>query len=402
MQFEYRAKKMSGEEKTGVLEARDRFDLAKILREEGYTVISCQPKKEKRAFSLLLLGWGGVSMPEKIVFSRNLGVMVSAGVPIVRALDILARQTKNEKFKKIILSIIFDIQKGKTLSESIANYPNVFSHIFVAMVRVGEESGQLSESLKSISEQFNKDYTLRKKIKGAMLYPAIVVTAMILIGILMMIFVVPTLISTFEELGVELPTSTKIVVGVSNFLVNNTFIFILFLIIVVFLFILALKTKIGKKIIETISLKMPIISSLVKKINAARTGRTMALLIGSGINVLDALEITKGAIQNSYYKIVIENAKNDIQKGTPISESFKKASNLYTVLFGEMMSVGEETGKLSQMLFSIADFYEDEVADATKNMASVIEPFLMIIIGIVVGFFAISMISPMYSMMSGI
>ena len=402
MEFEYFAKKITGEEKRGVMNANDKFDLSRMLKQDGYTLISCNRKLEDKKFNFSIPFLRKVSIVERIVFSRNFSIMISAGLPISKCLDILSRQTRNKKFSKILNSILEDVQKGNTLSDSMKKYPKIFPNIFTAMVRVGEESGRLSDSLKIMANQMDRDHSLVKKVRGAMIYPVIILTAMFIIGVVMMIYVVPTLISVFKELEAELPTSTKIIVFISDFLTESKFTALMILIGVSAFFIWFIRTKKGKRIMEIISLKTPIVSQLVKKINSARTSRTMASLISSGVNILEALDITKDVLQNSYYKEIIDKAKANIQKGDPISEAFKKATNLYAVLFGEMMAVGEETGKLPDMLYNIADFYDEEVSETTKNLATVIEPFLMIIIGVVVGFFAISMVTPMYTVMNNI
>lgn len=404
MIFTYYAKKISGEETKGEMEARDRFELARFLRQQGYTLVSFKEKKEKQKFNFVFGGLGlmRVSISDKMIFSRNLGVMISAGLPLTRALEILGRQTKNKKFKKILLALMEGVQKGTSLSEAMKNYSKVFSSLFIAMVRVGEESGKLSESLKLIAEQLERDYVLTRKIKGAMIYPTIIIIAMIVIGILMLIYVVPTLVSTFKELNVPLPMSTQIIIFISDFFISHlilTFGIFLSIILIVLWF---MRTEKGKRIFGSVLLRIPLFSPVVKKINSARTSRTLASLIAAGVNIIEALSITKDVLQNYRYKQVLDNAKVDVQKGAPISESFKKASNLYPILVGEMVAVGEETGKLSEMLNRLAVFYEEEVAEATKDMTTVIEPVLMIIIGAIVGFFAVSMIKPMYSMMSGL
>jgi len=402
MQFSYYAKKISGEEITGETEAKDRFELALILRQKGYTLISFKEKKEKENFFSFLFSFGGVNISEKMMFGRNLGVMISSGLPITRSLEILSRQTKNKKFKKILLSLMDRVQKGIPLSEAMKDYPRVFDSLFIAMVKVGEESGKLSESLKIVAEHLEQERTLNKKIKGAMIYPAIIVVAMISIGILMLIYVVPTLVSTFKELNVQLPLSTQIIISISNFLVNHTILVlgsIIFLVFVVFWFS---RTEKGKRLGGNVFLRLPLFSSLLKKIYTGRTSRTLASLISSGVNILDALSITRDVLQNYRYKQILENARNDVQKGIPLSESFKKAKDIYPILLGEMLAVGEETGKISEMLNRIAGFYEEDVAETTKDLTTVIEPLLMVIVGIVVGFFAISMIKPMYSMLEGI
>jgi len=402
MQFSYYAKKISGEEVIGEMEAKDRFELALNLRQKGYTLISFKEKKEKEKFLSFLFSLGGVKISEKMMFSRNLGVMISSGLPITRSLEILSRQTKNKNFKKILLSLMDRVQKGIPLSEAMKNYPRVFNSLFIAMAKAGEESGKLSESLRTVSEHLEQERNLTKKIKGALIYPAIIIVAMILIGIIMLIYVVPTLVSTFKELNIKLPLSTQIIISISNFLVAHTILVLGIIIFLVLVSLWFLRTERGRRMGGNVFLRLPIFSSLVKKINTGRTSRTLASLISSGVNILDALAITQDVLQNYRYKKVLENTRNEVQKGAPLSESFKKASDLYPVLFGEMLAVGEETGKISEMLNRIAVFYEEEVAETTKDLTTIIEPLLMIVVGVIVGFFAISMIKPMYSMLEGI
>lgn len=403
MHFSYFAKKVSGQEIRGVMEAKDKFDLARILRKQGYMLISSKDEdaKKKKTFRLPAI-LGRVSVSEKMFFSKNLSVMVSAGVSVARALEILSRQTKNKKFKTILNSIADSIKRGNSLSESMKDYPRVFSSLFVAMVRVGEETGKLSESLNLIGEQLERDHALRKRVRGAMMYPSIIIMAMIIIGILMLIYVVPTLVSTFEELGVELPISTKVVISISGFITSHPILFFAIIIAILSLIGWFFGSKKGKRIIANTLLRLPVFSGLVKKINSARTSRTLASLISSGVDVLQSLSITRDVLQNYKYKEILESAKKDIEKGEPISKSFKASGGLYPVLMGEMISVGEETGKISEMLLRLAVFYEEEVTETTKNLSTIIEPLLMIVIGVIVGFFAISMIKPMYSMVGGL
>ena len=397
--FSYRAVKAGGEEISGSKDAKDRYELAEELRKQGYTLTSYKEEKAGGGVSFIskLQVITTVSISEKMIFARNMGVMVGAGVSMVKALEILSRQTKNKKFSNTLLSLATEIRKGRPLSEAMAGYPKIFSSLFCSMVRAGEASGKLEESLKLVSQQLERDHDLKRKVKGAMMYPAIIVMAMILIGILMMIYVVPTLTSTFNELGVELPTSTKFIIATSNFFASQSLLAVGLVLATVGAFAYFVRSAPGKKLVSTVSLYIPVISGLVKKMNSARTVRTFGSLIGSGVEVLEALEITEEVIQNNHFKEVIKGARTNIQKGRPISETFIANEKLYPILVGEMMAVGEETGKLSEMLERLAEFYEGEVSAQTKDLSTIIEPILMVLIGAVVGFFAISMITPLYS-----
>ena len=403
--FKYKAKKMTGEETEGAKEAEDKFELARELKKEGYIIVSSEEgtaRKENPVLIFILSLIRMISVAEKMLFSRNLAVMLSAGLPISRALTALSRQTRNKKFKKVIADLEAEIQKGEPLSMAMDQHPEVFSALFAAMVRSGEKSGKLPESLNLISRQLEREMILKRRIKGALMYPMIIFAAMIGVGIVMMIFVVPTLVSVFTELNVELPLSTKIVIFTSSFLVNNLFLASLTVFAVIVFVFWALRAKRGKRLLDAVFLRLPFFSSLVKKINSSRTTRTLSSLIGAGVDIIEAFDVTKSVVGNHYYQEVLEKAKAEIQKGQPIAQVFLAAENLYPPLVGEMVAVGEETGELSNMLLRLADFYEEEVGETTKNLTTIIEPILMIFIGAVVGFFAVSMIQPMYSMMGGL
>ena len=400
-EFAYKIKK-DGEIEEGVRTAKDKFALIGDLKKEGEVVSVEEVSKSRFNMDAINSMLSRVKLQDKIVFARNLSAMLAAGLPVSRALNILKRQTQNPKFKRIIGTLEDTISGGGGLSEGMAKFPRVFSPLFVSMVRAGEESGSLPDSLKVISEQLEKNYQLQKKIRGAMLYPAIVITAMLIIAVLMFIFVVPTLTETFKELQVDLPASTRFVIAVSDFLSEYTFLAIALMFGAAALFAWLLRTRPGKRGFEYVVLRLPVVGKIAKEANAARTARTLSSLLSAGVDMVDALEITKDVVQNSYYKEVLEKAVKDVQKGLPLSGVFMQREDLYPILVGEMMEVGEETGKFSEMLLRVALFYEDEVDSATKNISTIIEPVLMVIIGIAVGFFALSMITPMYSLSSAL
>ncbi len=404
MKFNYKAITKEGKRENGTAEAKDKFELSRHLKSEGLILVSAENVSEKAFFNMSAINafLSSVKTQEKFIFARNLAAMLDAGLSLSRSIGILERQTKNEKFKKIIRKINDDIEKGSSLSESVKKFPKIFPPLFSSMVKAGEESGGLVESLRVVADQMEKNYTMRKKIKGALLYPSIIIFAMVVVGVLMLMFVVPTLTSTFKELGVELPTSTQAIVSLSDFLVTYKLWLLPGFIVLIILLIMFFKTKRGGRILDFSFLKIPVIGELVKKTNSAYTTRTLSSLLSAGVDIVEALEITRDVVQNSYYKEVIESARLKIQKGSPLSASFIEAEHLYPILVGEIMEVGEETGKLSDMILEVAIFYEREVDEATKNMTTIIEPFLMIIVGVVVGFFAIAMISPTYSLMEGI
>lgn len=400
--FHYKAIDAEGKTIEGEMEAENRFDLSHKLKKDGSAIISAKAKKAGRFNMKINIPFlGGVKMHDKIVFARNLGSMIEAGLPMTRALSIMERQSKGE-LKKVLTSIGENISQGKTLSESMARYPHIFSSLFVSMVKAGEESGNLTTSLKNVAMQMEKSYLLTKKVRGAMMYPAVIFSLMIVIGILMMVYMVPTLSATFTGLGIKLPLSTRIIIGASNILKDHIILILGGFVFVVVSFIYFMRTAIGKRMGDFVALHTPIIGEIVKQVNAARTARTLSSLISSGVDIVVALSVTEEVLQNSYYKTIIRKTETTIQKGDLISKIFAENEKFYPLFVGEMVSVGEETGKIGEMLLGVAEFYEEEVDQKTKDMSAVIEPFIMIIIGVAVGGFAISMLAPTYSLVDAI
>jgi len=403
----YTAKTKTGGTKTGTLEAPDQHQLANFLRKQGLVLISAEAiakEEENGRFDLknILQKIGWVSLVEKMLFSRHLSIMIKAGLSLNQALKILAKQSENPKFKKIVNQVEENIRRGQSFSNSLAKFPKVFNELYVSMIRVGETSGNLDKVLKILAEQMRKDHELISRVRGAMIYPSVIIIAMIGIGILMMIMVVPKLTDVFTELDMELPLSTQIIISLSNFLQNHSLLGLIILIGLIILVRLGLKNKKVKRTLHKIYLYLPILSNLVQKINSARFARTLSSLIESGTPIVEALKIVAGTLGNIHFKEALIDSAEQVQKGKELSQALNKYENIYPPMVSQMIQVGEQTGSLSDILKNLADFYEEEVDNITKNLSSVIEPIVMIVIGAAVGFFAISMIQPMYSMMGGL
>jgi type IV pilus assembly protein PilC len=398
--FIFKAKKISGEIYKGERDAEDRYELYKLLREQGDEVVEFKEKGKSGGwnFNLSWSIFNRVKTIEKINFARNLGAMLEAGLALSRALVVLEKQTRNPTFKKIITSLIEEVDKGVTLSEAMEKHNKAFPKIFVAMVHAGEQSGTLAESLRIVALQMDSAYALDKRIRGALMYPAVIVTAMVIIAILMFIYVIPTLLKTFTDLKVKLPASTQLVLTISNLIRDHgLLVLIVFLVIAGFITWWARKDS-GRLVIHATLLKIPVIGGLIQEVNTARTARTMSSLLGSGVDVVESVNITSDVVQNVYFKNALEEASNAIKNGELMSKTFSKYTKYYPIFFVEMMNVGEETGKTGEMLLGVAKYYEDDVNQKTKDMSTIIEPILILVIGGAVGFFAISMIQPMYSL----
>lgn len=401
-QFTFKAKKANGEVYTGVRDAADRYEIYKMIRESGDELLSYKEHSKKdlsKMFSNMSFSFG-VKTHDKIIFARSLGSMIEAGLSVSHSLAVLERQTKSAALKKIITSVNDSISKGQMLSQALAAYPKTFSPLFVSMVKSGEESGTLTAALKAVTSQMESSYTLQKKVKGAMMYPLIILGVMVIIAVLMLTYIVPTLMKTFSELSVELPLSTRMVLGASNLLRDHSILLFLGLAVVGTLFYMWSKKAQGQRVIHFAILKIPVIGEIIKEVNSARTARTLSSLLGSGVDVVEAIKITKDVLQNVHYKKVLDAVQEAIQKGERISKVFNDNSKYYPTFLAEMVAVGEETGKIGEMLTNVAAFYEDDVTEKTKDMSTIIEPFLMVFIGAAVGFFAMAMISPMYSLVN--
>lgn len=401
--FKFKAIKKTGEKYTGVRESSDKFSLYAELKFDGDTLVSASEISHKAYwFTKIAVPFASVPEHQKIIFAKNLGTMIEAGLPLAKSLSILEKQIKNRRFKTIIASLEDEIRKGRTLSEASRMYSDVFPNLFTSMVKAGEESGKLSDSLKIVGSQMDGMYKLKKKIKGAMIYPAVIISVMLIIGVLMLVLVVPSITATFKDLNVELPLLTRILIGMSDFLKNNILISLASIVFIIILFYFVSLSKTGKRFFDFIILKMPVIGNLVRETNSARITRTISSLLSSGVPFAESILITGEVIQNSYFKDILTESRMKVEKGEPISSVFLQQTKYCPIFVGEMMSVGEETGRLPAMLMEVADFYENSVDQKTKDMSTIIEPFLMVIIGLAVGFFALAMVKPIYSIMDTI
>ena len=400
----YTARSLKGEPKSGNIEVKDTHELARILHEEGCILVSANLEKESKrsAFEISIPFFDRVSLKEKMFFTRNLRIMIASGLPLPRSLKTLAEQSKSKKFRKTILNIREEIIKGKNFSEGLSLHPDIFSELFQNMVKVGEEAGTLENSLKVLTEQMEKENELKSKIIGAMIYPAVIICAMIGIGIVMLIVVVPQLALTFKELNIELPLTTRLVIFLGTFMAEKWYLMILIVLGILLLLRVASRTKTGRILIDNITLKIPIISGIVKKTNSAQTTRTLGSLITAGVPIVRSLEIISGSLSNIYFKTAVAKAAEKVKKGEKLFEALSPYQDIFPSIVLQMIEVGEETGETSTILIKLAEFFEEEVANATKNLSAVIEPVLMLIIGGIVGFFAVSMVQPMYSMLGSI
>lgn len=396
--YNYKAKNNNSEIKVGSMEASNEASLRKKLKDVGLAVFSLKEEKKRGDIDLeFITKLFGVPQLEIMTFIHLLTVMVKAGLSLSKSLDALSRQTSNANFAKIISSVNMDVAKGDSFADSLAKHPDVFNDLFVNMVRVGEMSGTLDSILELSAEQMRKDYDLKSRVKGAMMYPAVILLVMLGVGVVVMVYIIPKLTTIFVSMNVDLPASTKLLIGISDLLTKHGLAMAGVLLVVAYLFRMFARTLVGIKILDKIILKLPIFGDMSKKINVARFARTTSSLIKGGVSISTALKTVSKTLSNHYYQVSIQNAADKIEKGVTLKDVLEETEDLYSPLVLQMIEVGEETGSLDSILMDLAEFYEGEITETTKNLSTIIEPVLMVVMGLAVGFFAISMIQPMYS-----
>jgi type II secretory pathway component PulF len=392
--------KSTNQEQTGIVEADSEFQASESLTSRGYFIISLQEVAHRQSFSLTNL-LSHISIKDVVIFSRQFSVMIGASVPIVEALKVIADQSEKGKFRQIIAEISDEVNSGETLSGAFSKRPKLFSNFYISVVKSGEQSGKLDEALNYIADEMEKDYDMNSKIKGAMIYPTFVVVMMVAIGFLMMIFVVPKLTSIITEAGGELPTATRILISISSFLTSYWWIVIGGLVAFIFAFRTYLKTKSGRRQFDYIILHMPVFGPLLRMIYLVRFTRSMNTLIIGGVNISSALKVAGEVVNNSYYQDLISQTIVEVQGGNSICTVFMKSKEIPSMV-SQMMMVGEKTGKLDVVLERITSFYNREVATLLAGLMSLIEPALMVIMGVAVGIMVAAILLPMYNVVSQI
>lgn len=366
--------------------------------------ISAEPKSQlsMEKINQYLLRFSRVPLKERLFFVQHLGVMLKSGISLAVAIRTLSRQTENKFFQKILSDIAGRVEKGQSFAESLGSYKKIFGELFVNMIEAGELSGKLEEVLKQIYLQMKKDHKLISKVKGALTYPAVIVLAMFGIGTFMLVFVVPKITAMFTEMNAELPLPTKILIGASNSIANNGLISAALFIGFVFTFIKVVKTPKGKYAMQSLLLKMPVISPIIKKFNLARFARNISSLLKTDIMIIKAFQITANVLGNLHYREALIAMSKKIKDGGKLSDVINSYPELFTPVVAQMVAIGEETGELDNILIELAEFYEEEVDQIMESLPSIIEPVLILMLGLGVGAVAIAIIMPMYSITSSI
>jgi len=395
--FTYTARALNGDLRTATIEAPNRDEVVAQLRRQRLNVV-----KIDEAAAVKKKKGGKIKMRDIVIFTRQFSTMINAGLPLVQALDILAKQSENPALKDVTHAVVFDVESGHTVADALGKHPNAFSDLYVNMVAAGEAGGILDTILMRLATFMEKNDALVRKVKGAMIYPGVIsAVAFIAISVLL-IFVIPVFKKMFGDVGLPLPLPTRVVIAMSNFLRGIGGVLT---VVVAFLIVFFTKkyyaTNSGKLVIDKLMLKAPVLGDVLRKSAVSRFTRTLGTLIGSGVSILDGLEITAKTAGNRVISDAIMESRTSIAGGETISAPLQK-SNVFPPMVISMIAVGEQTGGLDEMLSKIADFYDEEVDAAVSNLLSLMEPVMIVFLGIVVGGMVVAMYLPIFDMINAV
>jgi type IV pilus assembly protein PilC len=397
--FQWSGKTTRGVVESGEMAAGTKEEVIAQLRRRNITATLVTEKAKKKGLGNITFG-GGVKDKDIVVFTRQFATMIDAGLPLVQALDILSAQVENKMLSKTLQQVKTDVESGATYADALKKHPRIFTELYVNMVAAGEAGGILDTILNRLATYIEKAMKLKKKVKGAMVYPAVVTTVAVLVIAIIMIFVIPTFAKMFTTLGGTLPMPTQIVINLSDFMAGIGGLMVLLAIVGVVIFITQVRrTEKGKHVIDRLLLKLPIFGSLLNKVAVAKFTRTLGTLVSSGVPILDGLEITAKTSGNKVIEYAIMDVRKGVVSGKTLAEPITKAK-VFPPMVTHMIAVGESTGALDAMLSKIADFYDDEVDAAVSNLTAMMEPLLMVFLGGAVGFIVVSMYLPIFRLIT--
>ena len=398
-QFNYKAKDEQGVVSRGTVEAAGSEQAAQILHDHGLTVLQLEAQEITIHLERFIPFLGRVSNKEIVMFSRQLSTLINAKVPIISALDILREQVTSKKLKDTIDEMMADVEGGKSLSETIARFPEIFSSLYVNLVKAGELSGTLDAALKYIADQQERDYDLRSKIRGAMTYPIFIISAIFIVGALMFVFVLPQMISVLTEAGAELPFTTKILVFMTNFFKNFWWLVAAALVGGILGIRFYVRTTGGRFVWDSLKLKIPIFGKLFERIYMDRFARNLSTLIAGGIPIVQSLNTVAAIVGNVVYKEIISEAATEVETGKSIAAVFADKPQMPKIMT-QMIKIGEQTGSLDDILGKLAAFYDKEVENMLNTLTTLLEPVIMIVLGLAVAVMVAGILLPIYNLAS--
>ena len=398
MKFKYQAVTSDSKRIRGFVEAKEEKDAAAYLRKRNLTPVHIEEDKEVGFFKKLPFR-GKVKSKDLVLFTRQLASMLESGLTLIKSLEILKDQISNNVLKETLGGCLVDLEEGKPFSVSIAKYPEIFSSVYVSLVAAGEKSGLLDKVFLRLAENLEKQQKLKNKVKGALIYPIIVIVLMIVVMMIMLLFVMPQLKTLYDGMGTELPTITKFILGISGFIKSTWPLLFGLFVVGIYGFHRWKKTPRGREVYDRRILGMPLFGNIIKNSILTEFSRTFGLLVGTGTLIVDALDESAGVTGNIIFELAIDNISKKVEKGVPVGESMSY-SPLFPPLLVQLVKVGEETGKIDENLIKASEYFEEEVNQAVKTLTSSMEPMIMIVLGIGVGFLVFSVISPIYGLLN--
>ncbi|MBU1039455.1 type II secretion system F family protein [Patescibacteria group bacterium] len=395
--YEYRAKNLKGNLISGTVEAADETNALEILADRHFTPFYLQEKSSHHWLDIGFKFFNKIKTKDLVIFSRQLAVMAAATVPLVESLHILVKQTENEALRIVVSDVADEVEGGSKLSAALGKYPNTFSDFYINMVKSGETSGRLDDTLNYLADEAEKNYDLMSKIKGAMTYPAFIIVGLVIVGFVMMVFVVPKLTSILQESQTALPFSTRLLIGSSSFLQNRWWLLLIIIAILVVIFRFLTQTGSGRMIWHRFQLRLPVVGQLFKKIYLVRFTRSLGTLLQGGVPLTRSLNVVADVVGNEVFKDMIKATIKEVEEGNSVSTIFLQ-SNVVPAMVSQMMVVGEKTGRLEEILGRLSDFYGREVENQVTNLVTLVEPLIMIILGLAVGVMVSAIILPLYNL----
>lgn len=395
--FSYKAQNSKGEVISEITQAGNKSEAVNTLQSLGYKVLSLK-SVDANANSLFE---GSVSIAEKATFSRFLATMLRAGLPLTEGLDVIGKETPSEKLKKVLLDVSFQTRRGNSLSASMGKYPKVFDPIFLTIVKAGEQAGTLEKSFDYLSKQLLISYEMTQKVKGAMVYPAVIVTAMIANAIVMLVFVLPKMSGVFSTLNLKLPATTKAILAVGNFVGANTVLVMVAVLLSVIIGIIFFSWGTTREMLVALLTKVPMVKRLRDQIDVSRFSRTLSTLLDNGVPIMEALDVSADVISQLKLKKEAKLFSEGVGRGEALSDLLEKSKGVFPKVVTQTIKAGEKTGALEEVLIELAEFFEKEVDYTLKSLTSLIEPIIMIVIGVGVGALVVMMIIPIYSVVGG-
>lgn len=398
MQFSYTAVNQSGIRSRGLLDANNEKEVISYLRENNLTPITIQKQAKELAF---LKPFAKAKEGDVVIFTRQLASMTSTGLTLIESLNILKDQTNKPHMREIIMDLVASISGGSTFSQALTDHRDTFSDVYIALIKAAETGGLLDKVLERLADNLEKNQEMKKKIKSAMFYPAIIVIGIVVVIVVMNVFVIPQLSTLYEGLNVELPLTTVIVLGISRGFSTFLPVFIVLAIASYFLFRRFRKTENGQKIVDSYTLKIPVIGSIITLSIEDEIARTLSLLISSGTSILESLSIASNVAGNYKYRKAMEDTSKLVERGIALSSAFDQ-QRIFPPIMIQMTKVGESTGQIDQSLERVAGYFERDLDGKIRTLTTAIEPLLLLVLGVSVGFLIISVISPIYSLISSI